>query len=82
MITKRRSLLPTGSGGGGGANAPVSRLYAESGSYLYAGVAPQNSDTDVAAWRITRIEIDGHEIVSTLVATDAVWDDRATETYS
>jgi hypothetical protein len=80
MITKRRQLT-SGEGSGGGL-LPVIRLYARDGDFLYAGVALLDSETEGALWRITRIELDGNNLVSTAVANNAVWDNRTTEVYS
>lgn len=66
----------------GGSSKKV-RKYARSGSYLYAGVAPEGYTTANTGWKITRIQVGANtaSLVGTKVATNVKWDDRATASY-
>lgn len=51
------------------------------GTYHYTGVAAQGTETFEALWTITRMLVDVNMNVTTDTATNAVWDNRLTETY-
>lgn len=64
--------------GSGGGNSILSDF---DGTYHYTGVAAQGTETFEALWTITRMLVDVNTNVTTDTATNAVWDNRLTETY-
>jgi len=51
---------------------------------IYVGTAPQGSASNNSVWRIkkTTLDIDGNPISQTTSSSTAIWDNRASETYS
>ena len=52
------------------------------GAVNYLGTAPVGTLESATGWTITRITLATDGTVATAVATDAVWTNRLTETYS
>lgn len=50
---------------------------------IYVGYAPRGTATSSAAWKIKKVDLtDGAPTATRWTAPTAVWDDRATETYT
>jgi hypothetical protein len=61
----------------------LSRRHAWHAPYSYCGVAPPGADTNALVWSITRIEIDdAGDVVETMTASGAAWENYLTEEYS
>jgi hypothetical protein len=74
---------------GGGQYGPVDereqRAYDFTSSAIYVGAAPAGAATSAATWTIKKIGLDASGNPISTLHTDlfaAVWDDRATETYT
>lgn len=58
------------------------RLYDSSGSFAYCGVAFTGSVTSDPVWSITRLFVSQSGAVTLASASNAVWDNRYTTSYS
>ena len=58
------------------------RLYDSSGSFAYCGVAFTGSITSDPVWSITRLFVSQSGAVNLASASNAVWDNRYTTSYS
>lgn len=63
-------------------NALSERYDYSSSTTIYTATAPIGTTDAQAAWTITKYDLADASDASGKVATNAVWDDRATETYA
>ncbi len=62
----------------------VKQLFDIQAAVMYVGRAALGSSAAAAAWTIKKVVLDGagNPVSTTWTSMTAVWDDRATETYS